>query len=57
MVANPKAVQTKIKKEPAAKPAAGAKAVPKGSAAEVNKTLNARILILSPDLNNAMLGR
>ncbi len=59
MVANPKAVQTKIKKEPPAKPAAGAKsaATPKGSNAEVNKSLNARILILSPDLNNAMLGR
>lgn len=57
MVANPKAVQTKIKKEPSAKPAAGAKPVPKGSNAEVNKSLNARILILSPDLNNAMLGR
>ncbi|MDX1922259.1 MAG: glycosyltransferase family 4 protein [Alphaproteobacteria bacterium] len=57
MVANPKAVQTKIKKEAPAKKAGGKAAPPVGANAEVNKSLNARILILSPDLNNAMLGR
>ncbi len=62
MVTKTKAVQPKMKKEPehkaGVKPASALKATAKPStSAPSPASLNARVLILSPDLSNAMLGR